>query len=142
MEISDVRRRLRGAIEEARKRAAERRARNDDASLSYAAFLSTVAIPAFHALAQALVGEGHRFKVFTPGEAVRLVPEFSQDDYLELSLDTEGDRPAAMLRTSRGRGRRNIVTERAVFEGRPFAEITDEDVVAAVLEDILPFVER
>ena len=70
MEVSEVRRRLRGVVEQAKRHAAERRARNDDASRAYDTFLAEVAIPAFHTVAQALTGEGYRFKVFTPG-AVR-----------------------------------------------------------------------
>ena len=142
MEVSDVRRRLRGVIEAARKEVAERRVRNDEATKAYEAFLPNVAVPAFQIMAQALTGESHRFKVFTPGQAVRLVPEFSPDDFIELALDTEGELPSAVLRTSRGRGRRNVSSERPAFARRPFAEITEDDVIAVLLEEIAPFVER
>src|SRR3954470_17292166 len=67
MEVSDVRRRLRGAIEEAKRRAAERRGRVDEASRAWADVLTATVEPAFHTLASALSGEGHRFKVLTPG---------------------------------------------------------------------------
>ena len=88
MEVSDVRRRIRGAIETARVRAAERRTRNDDAARAYEVFLTAVAVPAFHVVASALTGEGHRFNVITPGRAVRLSPERTSEDFIELSLDT------------------------------------------------------
>ena len=142
MELSDVRRRLRGAMDEAKKRAAERRARGDEASRSFDTFLPEVAVPAFHALAQALTGEGFRFKVLTPGRAVRLSSEFSPDDYLELARDTARDTPGLVLTTSHGRGRRNVSAERAVFEGRPIADLTQDDVLGLLLHDIVPFVER
>jgi len=142
MELSDVRRRLRAVIDEAKRQAAERRARTDDASRAYGAFLPGVAIPAFHAVQQALTGESYRFKVFTPGEAVRLAPEFSPEDFIELALDTTGDAPVLLLTSSRGRGRRQVVTERPLYSGRALEEITEDDVIAAVLESLPPFVGR
>jgi hypothetical protein len=142
MEVSEVRRRLRAVIEESKRRTAERRARNDEAVRAYATLLPEVIVPAFHAVAQALTGEGHRFKVFTPGEAARLAPEFSQEDFIELALDTTGEAPALLLTASRGRGRRQTVTERALFDGRPLTEITQDDVILAVVDALGPFVER
>ena len=142
MEVSEVRRRVRGVIDEAKRRAADRRARNDAAAQAYATFLPEVAVPAFHAVAQALTGENHRFKVFTPGESVRLTPEFSQDEYIELSLDTTGDAPLVILTVSRGRGRRQILSERPLFNGRLLPDVSQDDVVVAVLDALPPFVER
>jgi hypothetical protein len=142
MEVSEVRQRIQRAIEDARRRVAERRTRIDDASKAYEQFLSVVAVPAFHKLSQALVGEGHRFKVQTPGQAVRLVPDRPTEDYIELAFDGERDAPGVVARTSRGRGRRTINTERAVAEDKPIADLTEEDVVAIVVEELLPFVER
>ena len=66
MEISDVRRRLRAAIDDAKRISIERRARVDAATRAWADVLSATVVPAFHALSQALVAEGHRFKVLTP----------------------------------------------------------------------------
>ncbi len=142
MEVSDVRRRLRGAIEDARRRAAERRARVDEATRQYERFLADVAVPAFHTMIQALIGEGHRFKVQTPGQAVRLVPDRASEEFIELALDSDRDVPAVVARSVRGRGRRMLSTERSVGEGRPIADLTDEDVIAVLLEELLPFVER
>jgi len=142
MEVSDVRRRIRTAIEGARVRAAERRASADEASRAYDQFLEATAVPAFHTVVNALTGEGHRFKVITPGRAVRMSPERTAEDFIELSLDTERDVPAVMILTSRGRGRRMVTTERILREGPTIAGITDEDVVAALLEELLPFIER
>src|SRR6478672_12906632 len=108
MEVSDVRRRLRAAIEDARRRSAERRARADEASRAWERILPEVAVPVVHTIASALAAEGHRFKVFTPGEAVRLSLERSAEEFVELSLDTQGDQPAVMLRSTRGRGGRIV----------------------------------
>lgn len=142
MDVPDVRRRLRAAIDEAKKRASEHRARADAASREFDAFLPGVAVPAFHALAQALTGEGHRFKVLTPGRAVRLSSEFSPGDYLELALDTDRDRPGLSLTASRGRGRRTVSDERAVFEERGLADLTQDEVIEMLLREIAPFVAR
>ena len=142
MEVSDVRRRLRTAIDGAKLRAAERRARTDEASRGFDLVLETVAVPAFNTVMNALIGEGYRFKVTTPGRAVRLSPERSAEDFIELSLDTERDTPAVMLTSSRGRGRRVVTGERIIREGSTIAALSEEDVAAALLEELLPFIER
>jgi hypothetical protein len=142
METSDVRRRIRAAIEAARVRAAERRTRTDEATRAYDQFLEAIAVPAFHTVANALVGEGHRFKVSTPGRAARLSPERAAEDFIELSLDTERDVPAVVILTSRGRGRRMLSTERILREDPGIAELTEEDVVSTLVEELLPFIER
>src|SRR5262245_35583466 len=105
MEVSDVRRRLRGAIEDARRRSAERRARADEASRAWERILQDLAVPTFQTIASALTAEGHRFKIATPGGTVRMSPERSAEEFLELSLDTDRDQPAVMLHSTRGRGR-------------------------------------
>jgi hypothetical protein len=142
MEVSEVRRRLRAAIEQARRQAAIRRERKDTAAREYHEFLTGRAVPIFNTLAAALTAEGHRYKVSTPADTVRLFAEFSPDDSIELGLDTSGDRPVLMLRTNRGRGRRQVSTERIVRDGSSISAITDEDLLDAVLAEIEPFVER
>jgi hypothetical protein len=142
MEVSDVRRRIRAAIDAARLRAAERRTRTDEATRAYDQVLETIAVPAFHTVVSALTGEGHRFNVITPGRAVRMSPERSPEDVIELSLDSDRDTPAVMILTSRGRGRRVVSTERVLGEGPKIAELTEEDIVAALLDELLPFIER
>lgn len=142
MEVSDVRRRIRAAIETARARAAERRTRTDEAARAYEQFLSAVAVPAFHSVAAALTGEGHRFNVITPAGSVRMSPERSAAAFIELALDTERDRPAVVLRSARGRGRRMIEAERTLREDLPIGELAEEDVIAALIDETIPFVER
>ena len=142
MEVSDVRRRLRGAIEEAKRRSTERRSRVDQAAHAWEEVLEQRAIPAFHALAQALTGEGHRFKVLTPGRAVRLVTERSAEEFVELALDSSRDDPAVVLTTTHGRGRRMVSTERILREGAEIAQLTEEDIVTAALDALIPFIER
>jgi hypothetical protein len=142
MEVSEARRQLRGAIENAKRHAAERRTRVDEAARAYERFLTDVAVPAFHLMAQALTGEGYRFKVHTPGQAVRLAPDRASDDHIEIALDSERDVPAVVVRTVRGRGRRMVSSERAIGEDKKIDAITDRDVIAVLLEELISFIER
>jgi hypothetical protein len=142
MEITDVRRRLRGAIEEARRSAAERRARTDAAERDYDAFLTARAIPVFHDVANALTGEGHPFNVSTPARSVKLGSGRSSEEFVELELDTTEDPPQVIGRSSRGRGRRMVTSERPLKPGTPIAELTDEDVLTFLLPEIVQLIER
>ena len=142
MEISEVRRRLLAAIEKARRESAERRARTDAAARDYDTFLSQRAAPVFRQLAAALKAEGHQFKVFTPASSIRLAAERSTDEFIELSLDDSSDPPAVIGRTTRGRGRRSTSSERTLKDGALIADLTDEDVLAFLLEEITRLVER
>lgn len=142
MEPSDVRRRLRAAIDEAKRHSTERRARVEAASRAWADVLPTMVVPALQALSQALAAEGHRFNVLTPGESARLSMERSAEEFIELALDTARDVPAVMLRSTRGRGRRMISSERVAIEGGAIAQLTQEAVVGFLLEELIPFIER
>jgi hypothetical protein len=142
MEVSEVRRRLRAAIDKARQGAAERRARNDAAARDYETFLAQRAVPIFHQVAAALTAEGHLFKVFTPASSVRLTSERSPEEFIDLVLDDTSDPPTVVGRTTRGRGRRMISSERALQGGAPIADLTEEDVLTFVLEEIVGLVER
>jgi hypothetical protein len=142
LEVSEVRRRLRGALEKARQAAEDRRVRIDAAAREYEAFLGQRAVPIFHQFALVLTGEGHPFKVFTPAASVRLVSERSSEEFIELTLDDTSDPPAVIGRTSRGRGRRMVTSERAIRDGAPIAELTEEDVVSFLLDEIVGLVAR
>ena len=142
MEIPEVRRRLRSAIEAARREAAARRERTDAAARAYDTFLEQHAVPAFQAIASALAGEGHRFKVFTPAGSVRLSAESAAENFIEISLDASQDPPQVMGRTNVGRGRRLLTSERPVREGTSVEHLTDDDVLEFLLAEIAPFVQR
>jgi len=141
MEISHIKRRVLETIASARKSAAERRARGDQAGREYDVFLERVAIPLLRQVANVLRTEGYRFTVFTPGGSVRLMSDRAAEDYLEFTLDTAGDQPRVIGHVSRARGRRVIESERPVAERTP-GELTDEDVMTFVLKELEPFVER
>jgi hypothetical protein len=142
MEVSDIRRRVRAAIEAARLRAADRRTRATEATKAYDTFLEQRAVPTFHQFAAALVGEGHLFKVFTPAGSVRLAAERSPDEFIELALDDASDPPEVVMRTSRGRGRRMVEDVQTLKDRTAVAALTEEDVLAFLLKEIVPFVER
>jgi len=142
VEISEVRRRLRAAIEKARREATERRARTDAAGRDYDIFLSERAAPVFHQVALALNGEGKQFNVFTPATSIRLATDRSPEEFVELSLDDSSDPPAVVGRTSRGRGRKTVTSERTLKDGAAIADLTDEDVLVFLLEEITRLLER
>ena len=140
MESSTVRNRLNVIIDAARRSSAERRARNDEAARSYERVLE-FSVPLFKQVAQALKVSGYLFTVFTPGGSVKLMSDKSAEDYLELSLDTSGDRADVIGRVSRTRGRRVMESERPIAD-KPVGELTEDDVLEFVLKEIAPFVER
>ena len=142
MQISSVRQRLLVTIERARRAAVERRARAEEAARDYDRFLGEVAVPLVRMVASVLRAEGYTFNVFTPGGSVRLASDRSADDYVEIALDTTGEYPRVMGRTSRSRGRRGVDSERPLCEAQRVSEITDEDVLAFLLKELEPFVEK
>ena len=139
MEISLVRKRLTETIERAKKQAAERRARSDQAARDFAVFLQKVAVPLFRQVANALKADSYAFTVFTPSDSVRLMSDRSADDYIELTLDTTENPPCVVGQISRTRGRRVIDAERAV--GAPDA-VTEEQLLDFLLKELEAFVER
>lgn len=140
IETSELRRRLRSAIEQSRSNAAAKRERSDAAARDYEAFLTTIAVPVVHQFANVLSGEGHQFHVGTPAGSVRLTAAGSAEDYVEIVLDTSEDPPEVIGRASRGRGRRMITSERPVRDHTLIAELNEEDVIAFLLTEIVPFV--
>jgi hypothetical protein len=139
MEISLVRKRLTETIERAKKRAAERRSRSDQASRDFTVFLQKVAVPLFRQVANALKADGYAFTVFTPSDSVRLMSDRSADDYIELTVDAAEHPPRIVAQVSRTRGRRVIDAEYAV--GAPDA-VTEEQLLDFLLKELEAFVER
>ena len=139
MEISAVRRRLTETIDRAKKHAAERRARGDQATRDFEVFLQKIAVPLFKQVAGALKAEGYPFTVFTPSGSVRLMSDRNAEDFIELSLDTGDDSPRVMAQVSRARGRRVIDAERPV--GEPGA-LTEEELLEFLIKELEAFVER
>jgi hypothetical protein len=142
IETSELRKRLRHAIEERRKVTAARRAALDEAAAAYSDLLEMTATPLVQKLANALHAEGHHFTVFTPNGGLRMALAKSADDFVEFALDTSQDEPFVALRVNRTRGRRVIQHERPVKSRTAVDRLSEEDVLQALLEEIAPFVER
>lgn len=141
MEISEVRKRVLDTIEKSRVRAADRRARTDQATRDYDQLLDSVVVPLFRQIAGALRAAGYPFTVITPAGAVRMVSDRSAEDFIEVSLSTAGDEPQVLGRTSRARGRRVVDAERVVAGGNP-GTLTEDQLLAFVIKELEPFVER
>lgn len=134
-----LRARLRAAIDNARRAAGARRERSTAAAAAYEQFLESHAVPAFRAMANVLKAEGIPFEVVTPAGGVRLVADRNRDDVIALELDTSLDPPQPLLVTVQSRGSRVLRTERPVKEGSPIAEITEDDVIELLFEQIKPW---
>ena len=142
MEVSQVRRRLKSAIDAARLRAQEQRQRTSEAERTYATFLSDVATPVTRQVANALKAEGYSFTVFTPGSGLRLASDKSRDDFIDFALDTNGDKPEVVARVSYSRGSRTLDDERPVKRGASPDAITEDDVLEFLLGALEPWLER
>jgi hypothetical protein len=75
----------------------------------------------------------------TPLDRVRLVADKNRDDTIELELDTSLDPPQPLLITVQSRGSRILRTERLVKEGSPISEISEDDLVELLLDQIKPW---
>jgi len=142
MEISDIRRRLRQALEQARKATTERRSRADAASIAYNAFLRDVATPVFRMFANVAKADNYPCTVYSPAEGLRLVSERSAEDYIEIWLDTSLDPPKIATRVNRVRGRNVMTNEGLLRPESPINSLTDEDVLAFLLQHIGTLAER
>jgi len=139
MESSQLKRRLTQTIERAKKQAADRRGRADEAGRAFETFLTATAVPLMRQIANVLKSEGYGFTVFTPSGSVRLMSDRASEDFLEISLETSGAEPQVIVHASRARGRRVDEVEREI--GAP-ASITDEELLDVLLRELEPFVER
>jgi hypothetical protein len=142
MDVSDLRKRIIRALDDARKDASLRRVTVDEAARAYENFLTNVAIPVMRQAAVVLNGEGHRFTVETPAESVRIVADGSPQTFIELGLDRSAAPPAVLGRVSLTRGRQaHVIEERAVAD-KPVADVTEEDVSAFLVTEIPKLVVR
>ena len=142
MEVSQVRKRLKTAIDASRERASKRRERTADAQRVYETFLNDVAIPVARQLVNAMKAEGYSFTVSTPGNGLRLASDRAREDFIDVGLDTSGDQPEVIARVSQQRGSRTIDEEIPVKRGASPAEISDEDVCDFLIGALEPWLER
>ena len=139
MEVSQVRKRVQQGVAAARTRAQERRQRTDEATRDYKVFLEVVATPLVQQLASVLKVEGYAFTASTPGDGVRLTNDRGRDDFVELALDTSGERPQVVGRITQSRGSRRLDEERPIKVGASPSELTDEDVLEFLMSALQPW---
>ena len=138
-DVGVVRKRVRFAIEQARRDQADRRARASEARNTYEQFLESAAIPVFRMFANILKAEGLPFEVMTPAGGVRLQSERHRDDAIEMELDTSADPPQPLVTITRARGSRVVQSDRTIKGSNPLVHLTEEDVVEMLLEELRPW---
>lgn len=138
-DVGVVRKRVRLAIEQARRDQAERRGRVSEARKAYDEFLQRAVVPAFRMLATILKAEGLPFEVMTPAGGVRLQSERNREDAIELELDVTADPPQPLVTITRVRGSRTIQTDRTVAGSTPLSTLTEDDVIEMLLEELRPW---
>ena len=134
MEVSQVRKRVQQGVATARTRAQERRQQTDEATRDYKVFLEVVATPLVQQLANVLKVEGYAFTASTPGDSVRLTNDRGRGDFVELALDTSGERPQVVGRITQSRGSRRLNEERPIKAGALPSELTDEDLLEFLMQ--------
>lgn len=142
MEVSDVRRQLKHAIDRAKAHAQQKRQATAEAERAYARFLEEIATPTTRMLANALKAEGYPFTVSTPSGGLRLASDRGRDDYIELALDGSGEQPTVMGRIRYTRGSRTVEDERPIKPGSAPEQLTDNDLLSFLVNALEPWLER
>ena len=142
MEVSQVNKRLKTAIEQARARSQARRTAAASADKAFGVFLETVATPVARQVANALKVANIAFTLGTPGGGLRLAADRGRDDYIDFVLDATGDEPQAAARVSVTRGSRTIDEVRPIKAGAAIEELTEEDVLEFLVGALEPWLER
>jgi hypothetical protein len=138
-DVAIVRKRVRTAIEQARRDQAERRGRVAEAQQNYDTFLQTAAIPAFRMIANVLKSEGLHFEVMTPAGGVRLQSERNREDAIEMELDTTADPPQPLVTITRSRGSRIVQSDRTIKGSNPLVQLDEDDVIDMLLDELRPW---
>jgi hypothetical protein len=138
-DVAVVRKRVKSAIEQARRDQAERRGRVAEAQQNYDTFLQTAAIPAFRMIANVLKSEGLHFEVMTPAGGVRLQSERNREDAIELELDTTADPPQPLVTITRTRGSRIVQSDRTIKGSNPLVQLDEDNVIDMLLDELRPW---
>ena len=137
MDVSELRKRILRAVDDARKDAAARRSLVDESVKAYGVFLTDVAVPMLKQAATIVNASGGTFVVNTPAETVRLSAQHAAETYLEIALDRNGPEPEVVGRVSLARGRQGtIVDERPIARGKPVEKLTEDDLSAYLVAAI------
>jgi hypothetical protein len=142
VEVSEVRRQLKHAIDRAKARAQRKRMDAAEAERAYATFLEEIATPTTRMLANALKAEGYLFTVSTPSGGLRLASDRGRDDYIELTLDGSGEKLTVVGRVRQTRGSRTLEDERPIKAGAAPQDLTEDDVLSFLVAALEPWLER
>lgn len=149
MDVSDLRKRILRALDEARQEtaarsdAALRRAEKDEAKLAYDQFLQRIAVPLLRQAQDILKAEGELFTVHTPADRAKFVSDASPETFVEFMLDLRGQRGQVIGRLSVSKhGHGGVVEERPLAPGKTVAAVTEDDVAAYLVTEIPKLVAR
>ena len=133
---------MQAAIVAARERAQTRRQRASEAETAYDSFLTQLATPLARQIANTLQAEGYAFTLSTPGRGLRLALDRGRDDFIEITLETDGDEPGVVGRIRRTRGSRTIEEERPIKRGASPDQLSEQDVLDFFASALEPWLER
>ena len=138
-DLSDLRRRVRQALQDAKQKAAARRETRDGAAKAWDVALEQTVTPLMRDLAAVLTAEGLPFRLDTPAGVARMVSERSADDYIEVALDAPDDRdaPEVIGRTVRARGRQSVTVIEEPLG--PPADMSADRLTAFLMRAIAPW---
>jgi hypothetical protein len=142
VETGEISRRLKIAVETARRSAAEQRGRDEAVRAAYEGFLERVATPLAKQLVNVLKVEGMAFTVFTPAGGLRLSSDRNRDDYVELALEPGGTDLQVVGHISRVRGSRTLAETLALKEGVKVEALSEDDLLEFLLRALRPWLER
>ena len=126
----------------ARERARQRRQKSDEAERAYVTFLDSVAAPLARQIVNALRAEGYSFTLSTPGRGLRLSLDAGRDDFVELALVTDVDKPHVVGRIRRTRGSRTFDEERPVKQDAGPEDVTEDELLEFLLGTLEPWLAR
>jgi hypothetical protein len=138
MDVSELRKQILRAIDDARKDAVGRRTLVDESTKAYEQFLAVVAVPQIPQAASVLNAAGHPFVVHTPANSTRLAAESSPETFVEVTLDVRhGAEPEVMGRVSVTRGRQGLILEeRPLAPGKPIERLTEGDLSTFLVSEV------
>ena len=141
MDVSDLRQRILRALDAARADAASKRTETDAAQAAYEKLLNDVVVPLLRQAQAILKAESHAFTVHSPAGSARLVSDAHPETFLEVALDTSGDRPQVVTRTSIARGAKRVsVDERPLAPGKAIKDLGEQDIAATLVAAITKLV--
>ena len=141
-EVSEVRQRVLTMIERARRDAAERRARAEVVEVHARRFIQETATPVVQQVISILKVERLSFRLSTPAGSVRLTSEKHHEDFIDLTVDASQDPVTIMTTLSHVHGQRVSTTDRPLADGVAVDQLTEEHVLAFLLEALPVFVAR